>query len=132
MTTQSMSLSRLDSLIARLLFVSPQASAQPVATEQMPVSKRAERAFTWSLAMSALRCVIKYIVFPFVLPVIGISGGLATGLTLLINLVAISSLILTTRRLWQINYKRKWAYLTVALGTLLFLLAFIAIDITRA
>jgi hypothetical protein len=120
-------LTRLDGFVSRLLFVKPQFA--PTAAEGSDATRVAERTFSFSLMLSAVRCVLKYVLLPFVLPVVGLAGNAATGLSLLINGVAIVSLLLSVRRLWQINYSRKWAYLGVAAVALVFIVAFILFDL---
>ncbi|MBX3063653.1 MAG: hypothetical protein KF726_11790 [Anaerolineae bacterium] len=118
-------LERLDAIVARILFIKPQAAA--VNANQSV--KTAERAFGYSLLLSAVRCIIKYVLLPFVLPLIGIAGGLATGITLLINVIAILSLVASVRTLWRINYSRKWSYLAVAVAAMIFISFFILFDL---
>jgi hypothetical protein len=124
---QSTALTRLDSLISRILFVRPQPAV--TATDETVSARTAERTFNFSLMLSAVRCVIKYVLLPFILPIVGIAGGLATGISLAINAVAIVSIIFSVRRLWQMNYSRKWAYLGVAVVTLVFIGFFILFDL---
>ena len=123
---QSSTLTRLDSLISRVLFVTPQPATAQTETS---TTRTAERTFNYSLMLSAVRCVIKYVILPFILPIVGIAGGLATGISLAINVVAIVSIIFSVRRLWQMNYSRKWAYLGVAAVTLVFVFFFILFDL---
>ncbi|MFN8421726.1 MAG: hypothetical protein U0528_21140 [Anaerolineae bacterium] len=119
-------LGRLDAIVARILFIKPQAAA----VNANPSVKTAERAFGYSLLLSAVRCIIKYVLLPFVLPLIGIAGGLATGITLLINVIAILSLVASVRTLWRINYSRKWSYLAVAVAAMIFISFFILFDLS--
>ena len=119
------SLVQLDSLIARLLFVKP---AQTVYDDS--TSSQAENAFSFALIFSGVRCVIMYVILPFVLPLIGIAGQFGVWIDLLINVVAIGAVIYSLRRFWTINYKRKWQYLPVALVALVLLVAFIGLDIS--
>jgi ABC-type iron transport system FetAB permease component len=119
-------LSRLDQLITRLLLIKPQAHA-PVQAQQ--VAAQAEWAYNYSLMLSAGRCVIQYIILPFILPLIGVAGQMATGISLVINVVAVAAILASVRRLWQINYSRKWAYLGVAVGALVFIAFFVMFDL---
>lgn len=122
-TSTSTFLNRLDAIIARVLFISPQPANANASV------KTAERAFGYSLLLSAVRCIIKYVLLPFVLPLIGIAGGLAIGITLVINVIAIISLIASVRTLWRINYSRKWSYLAVAVAAMVFIGFFILFDL---
>lgn len=116
----------LDTLIGRLLFV----PSRPVSTEEIPqVSANAERTFNASIAVSAVRCIIQYVILPFVLPVIGVTTRAAIPISLTINIIAIGAIVLSLRRFWLVNYKGKWTYLGIASAALCLLIVFIAADL---
>lgn len=116
--------SRFDNLMSRLLFVTPEATIAPAET-----ADDAERAFSFALLFSGVRCIIMYAILPFVLPLIGIAGNFGVGIDIVINLVAIGAIFYSLRRFWQVDYKRKWQYLPVALVALFLLIAFIVLDV---
>lgn len=118
------SLNHLDNIMARLLFVSPQ---QEVYEENS--SAQAKGAFSFALLFSGVRCIIMYVILPFILPVIGLAGDFGVWLDIVINFVAIGAIIYSLRRFWTINYNRKWQYLPVAIVALFLLSAFIALDV---
>lgn len=117
-------LNSLDKVVARLLFVTPQSE---VYTEERP--QQAENAFSFALLFSGVRCIIMYVILPFVLPIIGLVGDFGAWLDIVINLVAIGAIIYSLRRFWTINYNRKWQYFPVAIVALFLLIAFIALDL---
>lgn len=117
-------LGQIDTLIARLLFVSPSETVYEEST-----TSKAENAFSLALMFSGVRCVIMYAILPFVLPIVGIAGNFGLWIDIVINLIAIGAIIYSLRRFWKINYKRKWQYFPVALVALVLLVAFIALDI---
>lgn len=117
-------LNSLDKVVARLLFVTPQSE---VYTEERP--QQAENAFSFALLFSGVRCIIMYVILPFVLPIIGLAGDFGAWLDIVINLVAIGAIIYSLRRFWTINYNRKWQYFPVAIVALFLLIAFIALDL---
>ena len=121
-----MQTSRLDQFIGRILFVKPQR-----APEQADDESEAQRAFKFSLIFTGIRCILQYIVLPFILPVIGIAAASALPLLLVINVFAIISMLFSVRRFWQINYQYKWQYLLMALVILAALTGFIGLDISR-
>jgi ABC-type iron transport system FetAB permease component len=114
-----------DRLMSRLLFVDMrQQPADPQATTQ-----RAERAFGLSLAFSGLRCILQYVVLPFVLPLLGIAASAATHINFVISLLAVTAVIASLRRFWKVRYHYRWQYLAVALVTLAILATFILMDL---
>ena len=75
----------------------------------------ARSAFQKSLLISAGRCLLMYIVFPFVLPAIGVAAGVGPVIGLLIGLLAVVSIIYSIRRFWRADHPKRWHY--TAFGT---------------
>jgi uncharacterized membrane protein len=94
-----------------------------------PTTRNAENAFSMALLFSGIRCVLMYAVFPFVLPLIGLTGAFSSIVDLLINLVAVVAILYSARTFWQVDYKYKWHYLPVAGVALVILGAFIIQDL---
>ncbi len=117
--------SRLDQWIGHLLWV----KGQPTSAAALAESD-AQRAFSFSLIFTGIRCILQYIILPFLLPLIGIAAELTLPLMLIINLAAIVSAIYSVRRFWQINYQYRWQYLLFALFVIGLLFAFMALDLT--
>ena len=117
--------SRADSVMSRLLFVSP---AADVTARQ---TRRAENVLTLSLMFSGLRCILQYVLLPFLLPIVGIAADAAAPILMLINLIAMASIFFSLRRFWTIGYKHRWGYLAVALTALTLLLAFTLHDLMK-
>jgi hypothetical protein len=120
-------LSTLDTLIGRLLLVGTRASIAAPTNIGAP----AERALTFSLIFSGVRCTVQYVLLPFVLPLFGIVGGLSIGLVALIDLLALSSIIFSLRRFWQLRHPRRWEYLMFSLVILLVIALFLWDDFRR-
>ena len=117
--------SRADSIMSRLLFVSPAADLTASQT------RRAENALTLSLMFSGLRCILQYVLLSFLLPIVGVAADAAVPVLLLINLIAMASIFFSLRRFWTIGYKHRWGYLAVALTALTLLLAFTLHDLMK-
>lgn len=115
-----------DRIMSRLLFVETHDTAAAAAE----TTQSAERAFGLSLAMSGIRCVLQYVLLPFVLPVLGIAAEAAAPVYLGISLVAIVSIIASLRRFWKVRYHYRWQYLAMALVMLAMLAVFILTDIS--
>ena len=117
-------LSRADTVMARLLHVRADSSAQPSA-------RSAENALTFSLLFSGARCLLQYVLLPFLLPLLGVAADAAVPALLLINLLAMVSIFFSLRRFWTIGYAHRWRYLVVALAALVLLVAFTIYDIVQ-
>lgn len=114
---------RLDRFVSRILFVPAPADAETQSAD------KAERAFSLALLFSGVRCILQYVVLPFILPLIGIAGDFAVHISIVINVAAIFAIIYSLRRFWRIGYQHRWRYLPVAVTALILLVAFLALDI---
>jgi hypothetical protein len=115
-----------DRMMGRLLFVNVPMQAVPA---DVSSTDRAERTFGVSLMISAVRCILQYVILPFVLPVIGVASEAAVPISLTINVIAVGLIFYSLRRFWTIRYERRWQYLPVALAAFVILGVFIAMDI---
>ena len=89
----------------------------------------AQRALTFALLLSALRCTVQYIVLPFVLPWIGVAASIPSWLTLALGALAIVFLLRNVRCLWKARHARRWSYLLVAGVVAASLLLFVFVDL---
>ncbi|HEY7072258.1 MAG TPA: hypothetical protein VH479_19175 [Acidimicrobiales bacterium] len=96
----------------------------PPATEDA-----AQRAFSTSILVSATRCIITYVLLPFVVPFLGIAAGVGPWLGIPIGVAAIVCNVLTIRRFFAADHKWRWAYTALALTIIALLLVLMAKDI---
>ncbi len=117
-------MSRADSVMTRLLHVRAEGQAEASA-------RGAENALTFSLLFSGVRCLLQYVLLPFLLPLVGVAADAAVPVLLLINLLAMVSIFFSLRRFWTIGYAHRWRYLVVAVAALVLLVAFTVYDIVQ-
>ncbi|MDA3032053.1 MAG: hypothetical protein O3B90_06950 [Actinomycetota bacterium] len=87
-------------------------------------AKEARSAFQKSIAITACRCIIMYLVLPFVLPVVGLASGVGPAIGLMIGTLAIVSIIYSIRRFWRADHSKRWhytAFATLIIGSLIYL-----------
>ena len=89
----------------------------------------AQRAFSTSIVVSATRCLLTYIVLPFVAPALGLAAGVGPAIGIPIGVVAIGCNILTIRRFWAADHRWRWAYTAIALSVIALLLVLMVEDI---
>ncbi|MCC5954250.1 MAG: hypothetical protein JJU45_19335 [Acidimicrobiia bacterium] len=82
----------------------------------------AHNAFSSSIALSATRCLITYVIIPLMGPVIGLTGGVGAWLGLVLGAVSAGFIIYSVRRFFAADHKWRWAYASIG-GGLLVLLA---------
>jgi hypothetical protein len=89
----------------------------------------AQRAFSTSILVSATRCLLTYIVLPFLAPALGLAAGVGPAVGIPIGIVAIAFNILTIRRFWAADHRWRWAYTAIALTVIALLLVLMVEDI---
>lgn len=89
----------------------------------------AQRAFSTSILVSATRCLLTYIVLPFLAPALGLAAGVGPAVGIPIGVVAIGCNILTIRRFWAADHRWRWAYTAIALTVIALLLVLMVEDI---
>jgi ABC-type iron transport system FetAB permease component len=107
----------------------PIAGARPA--PQNPLPARAQRALTFGLMLSALRCTVQYVVLPFVLPWVGVATSVSVWVTLVLGGIAIASLTRNVRYLWRLRHARRWSYLAFAVIVAASLVLFMVVDLHR-
>jgi hypothetical protein len=89
----------------------------------------AQRAFSTSIMVSATRCILTYVILPFVAPVLGFAAGVGPLIGIPIGVAAIVCNVLTIRRFWSADHRSRWAYTGLALMVIALLLVLMAKDL---
>ena len=84
---------------------------------------------TGSLALSAVRCILSYVLIPILLPVVGWLGPVATPLSLALTLLAVGLAVRSLRRVWLADWSGRWGYTAFAGVVIVVLLALVAVDV---
>ncbi len=87
----------------------------------------AERVFSKSVVISGIRCVLTYVIFPFVAPLVGLTASTGAVVGVIIGTVAIVFNVLSIRRFFKADHPYKWwaSALNAAVIILLVVLFFI-------
>ena len=94
-----------------------------------PAGERTERVFSLSIVVSGMRCTLAYVIFPWVLPAVGVARGVGSGVGLLIGAVAIVFNVLSVRRFWRVDHRFKWPITAINCGVMILLVIMAAIDL---
>ncbi len=108
--------SRADQAMRRLL---------RVPDDRAPIDEsETHRIFSASIFLSALRCLLSYIVLPVVLPAIGLARGVGPAIGIPIGLLALTFDYLGIRRFWLADHRQRWAFtaLYAVVGAMVFTL----------
>ncbi len=111
LTTAARPLSPADAFMRRVLRVRIGGASQ----------QSAQKAFSTSILLSTVRCMLTYVILPLLKPVVDLSGGVGPALGLLIGTVSAVAIIASMRRFWASNHTWRWGYTAVG-GAILVLL----------
>lgn len=89
----------------------------------------AQKAFQTSILVATVRCLLMYIVFPFVLPAVGVASGVGPWIGLPISLVAIAAITMSIRRFWRADHSKRWHYTVLGTTVIGFLIYLVAKDV---
>jgi hypothetical protein len=109
-----------DELVRRLLRIPDEATCDLVG---------ARNAFSTSVGISAVRCLITYIALPLLKPVVDLSGGVGPILGLLIGAVSAVAIVISMRRFWSADHRMRWGYTAIGGAILAFLAVQAVIDV---
>lgn len=76
----------------------------------------AEKVFRASILVSAVRCTLAYVIFPFVAPLLGLAAGIEGTIGLVIGIVAIIANVYSIRRYWGTDYRWKVPLTVINVG----------------
>ena len=98
--------SRADLFVRRILRIRERPSGSTAA---------AYSAFQRSMLISAIRCTLTYVVFPFVMPVVGFAAGVGPVVGIVIGVVAMTCDVFSIRRFFAVDHRWRWHFSAVAL-----------------
>jgi hypothetical protein len=105
--------SAADKVMRRILFLDVNAAkATP---------DEARKAFQTSILVATVRCLLMYIVFPFVLPALGLAAGVGPAIGLPIGIAAIAAITMSVRRFWRADHSKRWHYTVIGTTVVVFL-----------
>jgi hypothetical protein len=94
-------------------------------------ARSAVSAFRRSMVISTVRCTLTYLVFPFVLPALGLVTETGVVLGMVIGVLAITCDIFTIRRFFSVDHKWRWHFSAVAFTVICMLSVLLAQDIVH-
>ena len=89
----------------------------------------AYKSFERSMLVSAIRCTLTYVVFPFALPALSFAKGVGVLLGIAIGLFAMVCDVFTIRRFFAIDHKWRWRFTAAASAVIVLLTVLLVQDI---
>ncbi len=106
-------------------------AATDTATDAAPQTDPAARAFSISILISGIRCVLTYVIFPWVLPLLGFAGGVGPAVGLAVGTIAIGFNIASIRRFWVADHRWKWPITVLNGSVIVLLLILLGLDLAE-
>lgn len=101
---------------------------RPVA--ETPVSQdQANRTFSTSVLVSAVRCTLAYVVFPWLLPAFGLASGVGPALGLVIGPIAVAFNVASIRRFHASDHRWKWQITALNSAVIVLLAVLFVLDL---
>lgn len=88
-------------------------------------------AFQKSMLISAVRCTLTYVVFPFVLPTVGLATGVGPVIGIVIGVFAMVCDVFSIRRFFAVDHRWRWHFTIVALSVISLLWVLLIRDIAH-
>jgi hypothetical protein len=92
---------------------------------------RAQRGFSVSMLISGIRCILAYVVLPFVTPFFGLAPGIGPGLGIVIGTVAIAANLFSMRRFWVLRHPWRKPITLLHIAVIAFLLVLVTLDVRQ-
>lgn len=90
----------------------------------------ATSAFSRSMVISGIRCLLTYVVFPWLLPLVGILGTVGPAIGLAVGVVAIWFNVASIRRFWSWDHRWKWPITAINSSVIVLLTVLVVMDLT--
>jgi len=94
-------------------------------------ARAAENAFSTSVLVSAVRCLLTYVVLPVGGPIVGIAGGVGPVVGLVVGVVSSVAIVASMRRFFRADHRWRWRYTAIGGTILVFLAVQAGIDIAQ-
>ncbi len=119
-TTQARPRSAADVAMRRLLRI-------PDVPKKRPPS--ANRAFSTSILVSAVRCLLTYVVLPFVAPLVGFASGVGPWIGIPLSALAVVFNVISIRRFWLLDHKYRWGYTFISTSVIVLVTILMVSDV---
>ena len=109
----------------------PSTSVSVTETTSQSDSVEATRGFSRSILVSGIRCLLTYVILPFVTPLIGLAPGVGPVVGLIVGVVAIAANLFSIRRFWRADHPWKKPITALHVGVIVLLLVLLYLDINQ-
>ncbi len=89
----------------------------------------ASRVFSVSILISAIRCTLTYVVFPWILPLVGIASGVGPAIGVVVGVVAIVANVFSIRRFRRSTHAWRRPLMALNSAVIVLLVILVVVDI---
>ena len=104
------------------------AGASPVDYENDEQEEDAQRVFSLAIVVSAVRCTLTYVIFPFVLPFAGLAD-LGAVIGIIVSVVAVVANVVSIRRMHKAQHKWRVPVTVINIAMIGLVVALLVIDL---
>lgn len=103
----------------------------PEVQRSASTERKAHRGFQTSLLVSAIRCIVTYLLIPIVTPIVSFAGVLSAPIGIALCIVAAVSGVMSLRRFWVSDHRARWMYTWFIAVVFIVLAVAVTVDIMR-
>jgi len=92
--------------------------------------EEAQRTFSTSILISAVRCLLTYVIFPFVAPIVGIASGVGSTIGVVTSIIGIVANVWSIKRFHGSRHPWRWPITAINVGIIVLLSILLVIDLT--
>ena len=89
----------------------------------------ANRAFSTSIVVSAVRCLLTYVLLPFVAPLIGFASGVGPWIGIPLSVLAVVFNVVSIRRFWLLDHRWRWGYTLIGSSVIVLVVILMVSDV---
>lgn len=107
------------------------AATESATNQAVLADEQAQRGFSRSILVSAVRCMLTYVILPFVAPFVGLAPGVGPAIGLVVGVIAIAANLFSIRRFWRADHGWKKPITVLHVLVIMFLVVLMALDINQ-
>ena len=92
--------------------------------------EEAQRTFSTSIGISGIRCLLTYVIFPFVAPIAGLASGVGSTVGVITSIIGIAANLWSIQRFHSSQHRLRWPITAINVGIIVLLSVLLVIDLT--
>ena len=96
----------------------------------LEAEEEAQKTFSTSILISAVRCLLTYVIFPFVAPLVGIASGVGSTIGVITSIIGVAANVWSIQRFHSSKHPWRWPITAINVGIIVLLSILFVIDLT--